>query len=128
MNPENVYPRDLLNLPPQDHWVVFPWGTTAMGITNTCNFDSFLTHVIYLHMRNPRYFARVLNLVNSRTEQQIKQIVSMSFKRHPVNTFTLSARAHFMWHNMLISDQNKIHNFWEIAKMAMSSTWQEIEG
>ncbi len=79
-------------------------------------------------MGNPRYFARVLNLVNSPTEQQIKQIVSMSFKHHPVNTFTLSARAHFIWHNMLISDQNKIHNFWEIAKMAMSSTWQDIEG
>jgi hypothetical protein len=53
----------------------------------------------------------VLNLVNSRAEQQIKQIVRLYADRCPVNTVTLSTRAHFMWPNMLISDPNKISQF-----------------
>jgi len=75
VGPKDAPPLDLFNLPPKDHWVAFPCGRRATGITNTCNFDTFLPHVIYLHSRNPRYCARVLNLVNSRAKLQIKQNV-----------------------------------------------------
>jgi hypothetical protein len=89
VGPKDAPPLDLFNLPPKDHWVAFPCGRRATGITNTCNFDSFLLHVIYLHSRNPRYCARVLNLVNSRAKLQIKQNVRLYSDCSPVNTVTL---------------------------------------
>jgi hypothetical protein len=44
-------------------------------------------------------------------EEQIKQIIRLCSDGRPVNTITLSTRAHFMWRNMLISDPNKNSQF-----------------
>jgi len=90
VSPKDVPPLYLFNLPPKNHWVAFPCGRRATGITNTCNFESFLVHVIYLHRCNPRYFARGLNLVNSRAKQQIKQNVRLYSNCCPLNTITFS--------------------------------------
>jgi len=90
VSPKDVPPLYLFNLPPKNHWVAFPCGRRATGITNTCNFETFLVHVIYLHRCNTRYFATGLNLVNSRAKQQIKQNVRLYSNCCPLNTITFS--------------------------------------
>jgi len=107
-NARMVRPQDVPFMSPdvnfphiQDYWVHFPWGTAASGITNMCNFDSFLAHLIFLHRQDPTYFARVLNRVTSLMELTIRQIVAL-YSAHNPDPAALSTRAHFMWQNMLL--------------------------
>ena len=92
------------------YWVPFPWGAVRSGITNTCNFDSFLAHLIWMHRRDPTYFAKNLNLFNSRAENAIKALVGLYWMRIP-QAFAMSTRAHFIWRNMLLHDHNQQQPF-----------------
>ncbi len=89
-NARMVRPQDVPFMSPdvnfphiQDYWVHFPWGNAASGITNMCNFDLFLAHLIFLHRQDPTYYARVLNRVASLMELTIRQIVALYSARNP---------------------------------------------
>jgi hypothetical protein len=91
-----------------EYWMPFPWGTVDSGITNTCAFDSFLAHLVWMHRRDPTYFVRNLNLVNSRAEQAVKAVVNLYWRQLPVpNAENLSTRAHFIWRDMLLQDRSQ---------------------
>lgn len=94
----------------REYWAPFPWGTEASGITNTCNFDSFLAHIIFLHRHDPTYFARVLNHVNSVPEHTIRRIVALYSARVP-NAVYLLTQSHFMWRSMLMLDTSQQARF-----------------
>ena len=91
-----------------EYWMPFPWGTVDSGITNTCAFDSFLAHLVWMHRRDPTYFVRNLNLVNSRAEQAVKAVVNLYWRQLPVpSAENLSTRAHFIWRDMLLQDRSQ---------------------
>jgi hypothetical protein len=95
---------------PVKYWVPFPWGTPLSGITKTCNFDSFLAHLIWMFRQDPTYFVRNLNLFNSSAEAAIKAIVGLYWKQIP-NAKNLAMRSHFIWCNMLLHDRSQQEPF-----------------
>jgi len=92
------------------YWAPFPWGHPRTGITNTCHFDDFLAHLIWMHRGDPTYFAQNLILFNSGAENAIKAIVRLYHERVP-DAFTLSTRSHFIWRNILLHDHNQQQPF-----------------
>jgi hypothetical protein len=116
-NPGTVQPKDVHFNSPDVHfphihnyWAPFPWGTESSGITNTCNFDSFPAHLIFLHRQDPTYFASVLNLFNSQPKNTIKRIIRLYSDCIP-DAIALARRPHFMWQSMLLHDCSQQKTF-----------------
>jgi hypothetical protein len=74
INNNNLLP----DLVPGPHWSGLTWASLLKAIGNTCIMDSFLSHVIYQHRRNPDYFNTVLRLVNNRGENAIRNVIMAS--------------------------------------------------
>jgi hypothetical protein len=89
-------------IPARLHWNGLIWGTSGSGITNTCNYDSFLSHLIYLGRRDPTYFARNLNLVDSIAEEAVRSVTNFYRPLHP-NNLQYSYLSHMQWRNSLIN-------------------------
>ena len=89
-------------IPAEFHWNGLIWGTTGSGITNTCNYDSFLSHLIYLGRRDPTYFARNLNLIDSIAEEAVRSVTNFYRSLHP-NNLRYSYLSHMQWRNSLVN-------------------------
>ena len=87
-------------IPDDLQWIGLVWGTRSSGITNTCNFDSFLSHITYLARRHQFYFERHLNLVDSNFENAVRTISRLATEQN-INHFTYSRRAHQIWRDAL---------------------------
>ena len=95
MLPYPVIPEDL-------YWNGLIWGTSRTGVTNTCNYDSYLSHVIYMSRRDPDYFRRNLNLLDSVAETAIRSITNLFRSVHAMD-ITSSRHAHMLWRNSLVN-------------------------
>lgn len=85
-------------IPESQQWMGLHWGTEASGITNTCNFDSFLSHVIFMARSRPDYFLRNLNLVNSIFERSIATIAdSARAQQRRTLPAVFSKATHQLW-------------------------------
>ena len=73
--------RDALDETPRlgrQAWMDIGWGTPSRRVTNTCNMDSFLSHVTYTNNVDPSYFNQVLRLVSSEVEDAIRRILRIT--------------------------------------------------
>ena len=59
-------------------WRGLLWGSLASTYGNTCNMDSFFSHIVYLHRRYPAYFYNVMNLVDNVAENAIFEIIKIA--------------------------------------------------
>ena len=101
-NPGQIARPMIIRSPLPDHlqWPSLMWGTQGSGVTNTCNIDSFLSHVIYLSRAHFGYFHRHLNLVNSIHENAIIRIIEQSMDNNNIiRSFQFSRFVHFQWFN-----------------------------
>ena len=76
--PDPSFDRDLLRAAPAhglNAWDGVGWGTTRSDFSNTCNLDSFLSHINYIHRHDPTYFNTVLRLVDSTAERAIRKVL-----------------------------------------------------
>jgi hypothetical protein len=59
-------------------WLGLLWGSLASTYGNTCNMDSFFSHIVYLQRRYPAYFYTVMNLVDNTAENAIFEIIKIA--------------------------------------------------
>jgi len=59
-----------------------------------------------MHQQDPTYFARNLNLFNSRPETAVRIIMSLYSTCSP-DTVSLSTQSNFIWCNMLLHDRSQ---------------------
>jgi hypothetical protein len=88
-----------IHYPVSEQWRGLSWATPDTGYSNSCNIDSFLSHVIYLSRSLNGYFRRHLNLINNPMEDAIRQVILPRSDTETATSF--SRHIHEIWANAI---------------------------